>query len=246
MQIDTPALTHERRFFAVMAVAALAVVFAGFAPSYYLQPLFHVTTTPSGRPLPLPIPPVVHVHAVLFSVWIVVFGVQAGLVAAGRVATHRRLGVATAFLIPAMLVTGVLTAIRGGRDGWSPGGPFADALGFMAVGLFDIVIFTTLATAGVYFRRRSDLHRRLMLFATLGGLMWPAITRIPGIAPHVPAMFGLLGLLLLTPVARDFWRRSRMRWISLALSVGIAATLPLRAAVGQSEAWHRVAAWLVR
>jgi hypothetical protein len=246
MQTETLALAHDRRFFALMALAALLTVFAGFAPSYYLQSVFHVTTAPNGRPLPEILPPVVHVHAVIFSLWIVVFGVQAGLVATGHVATHRRLGVAAAFLIPTMVITAVLTAIRGGRDGWNPGGPYADALGFMLVGLADITVFSTLATAGVYFRRRPELHRRLMLYATLGGLMWPAITRTWFIAPRLPAMFALLASLLFIPVVRDFWRRSPARWVSLSLAVAILATIPLRAAVARTETWHHVAAWLIR
>jgi hypothetical protein len=244
MSIDTPALARDRRFFAIMAAAALATVFAGFAPSYYLRPVLHIAAEPSGRPIAATLPAIVHVHAALFSLWIVLFGTQAGLVATGRVGLHRRLGAISALIIPAMLVTGVLTAIQGARDGWNPGGPFGDPLGFMLVGLVDIGIFTTLATAGLYFRRRPDLHRRLMLFATLGGLMWPAITRTFFIAPRLPAMLGLLGVLVLAPVVRDFRLRSSMRWLSLTLAIGIIASLPLRGVVARTAAWHQVAAWM--
>jgi hypothetical protein len=228
-----------------MAAAALIVVFAGFAPTYYLRSALHLTVGPSGQPLTPHLPPFVHLHAVVFSLWIVVFGAQAGLVAAGRVTMHRRLGMIAAWLIPAMIVLGVATAIRGARDGRNPGGPFPDALGFLIVGFADITVFGTLAAAGIWFRRRPDLHRRLMLFATLGGLMWPAITRLWFVAPHLPAMLGLFAALVLAPTVRDFWLRSRTRWISLAVSVALLARFPLTAAIGNSDAWRRFAAWLV-
>lgn len=245
MANESLAVARDRRFFAWMAAAALVVVFAGFAPSYYLRALLHVTTAPNGRALAPSLPPLVHVHAVVFSLWVVVFVAQAGLVAAGRVATHRRLGMAAAGLIPVMLVTGLVTAVQGGRDGWSPGGPFTDPLGFMIVGVTDITVFATLAAAGVYFRRRPEWHRRLMLFATLGGLMWPAITRTWFIAPRLPVMFALLGGLLLAPTVRDFRQASPARWLSLALTVAILATFPGRTLIGHTAAWRRLAAWLI-
>jgi hypothetical protein len=243
--MDAQILARDRRFFALMAGAALLVVIAGFTPTYYLRSVLHMTVGPNGKPLTPHIPPVVQIHALVFSLWIVTFGAQAGLVATGRVATHRRLGMIAAWLIPAMIVLGIATAIRGARDGWNPGGPYRDALGFLIVGFADITVFGTLATAGIWFRRRPDLHRRLMLFATLGGLMWAAITRIWFVAPHLPAMLGLFAALVLAPTVRDFWLRSRTRWISLAVSVALLARFPLSAAIGNSDAWRRFAAWLV-
>jgi hypothetical protein len=243
--MEAQALARDRRFFALMAAAALLVVFAGFAPTYYLRSALHLTVGPNGKPLAPHIPPVVQIHAIVFSLWIVTFGVQAGLVATRRVAMHRRLGMIAAWLIPIMIVLGLVTAIRGARDGWNPGGPFPDALGFLIVGFADLTVFGTLAAAGIWFRRRPDLHRRLMLFATLGGLMWPSITRIWFIAPHLPAMLGVFATLVLAPTVRDFWLRSRTRWISLAVSVALLARFPLSAAIGNSDVWRRFAAWLV-
>src|SRR3712207_2906720 len=73
---------RERMFYTGMAVAAAAVVFAGFARTYYLKPYFG---TPSLTPL-------LHLHGVLFTSWIVLFVVQTTLVAVRRVNVHRRLG----------------------------------------------------------------------------------------------------------------------------------------------------------
>jgi hypothetical protein len=116
----------------------------------------------------------------------------------------------------------------------------------MIVGVGDIAVFTGLACAGLSLRlRRPDLHKRLMLLATLGGLMWPAITRMPIIAGRFVPMFGLLATLVLAPAVRDFWRGSRARWVTLLVSLGILATFPLRVVIGTSTQWRAFATWLV-
>ena len=186
-----------------------------------------------------------HVHALLFSGWVGLLVVQAALVSRDRVATHRRLGRLGMGLLPIMLATGLLTSVKGARDGWNPGGPFPDALSFMFVGIADIAVFTALTAAGLALRGRPDFHKRLMLLGTIGGLMWPAITRMPVVAGRVPLMFGLLTALVLAPAVRDVLARSRARWLSLGVGLGVLATFPLRTAIGNSDAWRAFAAWLI-
>jgi len=239
-------LVDDRRFFAGMACAALAVVFSGFAMSYYLWPITRAIHYPAGQPISSSIPVIVHLHAIAFSAWILLLLAQVSLVMTGRVAVHRRLGGLAAGLIPIMVVTGLLTAGRGARDGWNPGGPFPDGLGFMIVGVADIAVFTGLAVAGLAWRRRPDVHKRLMLLATLGGLMWPAITRLPILSGRFVPMFALQSTLVLAPAIRDLWRGAPTRWVSLLLGLGILATFPLRVVVGTGETWRAFATWLVR
>jgi hypothetical protein len=145
------------------------------------------------------VPPFIRVHALVFSTWMLLFIAQNALVVSGRMDVHRRLGIAGAVLVPVMTVLGILTAIRGGRDGWNPGGPFADPEAFLAVGIGDICVFSGFAVAGLCYRRRPTIHKRLMLLATLGGLIWPAITRMSYVAGRPAAMFGLLIGLVLAP-----------------------------------------------
>jgi hypothetical protein len=243
---ESPVATAERRFFATMAFVSLAVVFAGFATSYYLWPLTQATRFPGGQPISRSLPLVVHLHALAFSGWIVLLALQGALVARGEAATHRRLGRLAAWLLPVLLVTGVLTSLTGARAGWNPGGPYRDALSFMFVGVADLIVFTTLTGTGLALRRRPALHQRLMLLGTLGGLMWPAITRMPLVAGRLPLMFGLLVALVLAPAIRDLLSRSKGRWLSLGVGLGILATFPLRVAIGNSPAWRSLAAWLVQ
>jgi hypothetical protein len=85
-----------------------------------------------------------------------------------------------------------------------------------------------------------------MLLGTIGGLMWPAITRMPIVAGRFPLMFGLLATLVLAPAARDLLTRSRARWLSLVVGLAVLATFPLRIAIGSSSEWRAFAAWIVQ
>jgi hypothetical protein len=239
-------LRGEGGFFVGMAVVACATVFFGFAPSYYLKAVTHVTHYPTGLPVSPSLPPLVHVHAVAFSTWMLLFLGQSTLVAAGRTDIHRRLGVAAAALVPVMIVLGLMTAIRGAKDGWNPGGPYPDALAFMIVGVTDIVIFSTFVLAGLGLRGRPDVHKRLMALGTVGGLMWPAITRMPYVAGRPIVMFSLLGALVLALAARDRVVQGRIHPVSLWGGLLILAAFPVRVAIGVTSGWHDLAAWLVR
>lgn len=238
-------LGADRRFFALMAGAALMVVGAGFASSYYLWPLTRAARFAGGQPISPSLPAIVHAHALLFSLWIVLLAVQAGLIGAGRAVAHRTLGRAAAALVPLMLLTGGLTAVQGARDGWNPGGPYRDALSFMFVGVADLIVFATLTTAALVWRRNRDVHMRLMLLGTLGGLMWPAVTRMPGLAGRFGLMLGLYAALALAPAVRDLVVRARLRWLSVSVGVAILVSFLLRPAIGNSPAWRALAAWLI-
>jgi hypothetical protein len=240
------AVSSDRRFFMAMSIVTLAVVFLGFSTSYYLWPLTRATHYPNGRPISPTLPLIVHVHAVAFSAWIVLFAAQVALVASGRTATHRRLGIISAWLVPILIVAGILTAIRGARDGWSPAPVFVDALSFMAVPLGDIVVFTALVVGALVFRERPELHKRLMLLGTVGGLTWPAITRIPTLNGRFLPMLTLFAALVLAPAARDFWNASKQRWVTLFVGLGIIASILMRPLIGSTAAWRAFADWLVK
>jgi len=66
------------------------------------------------------LPAFVHVHAALFSLFMLLVVAQTAFVAADRVALHRKLGLLTAALIPVMLVLGWETMIFGARRGHPP------------------------------------------------------------------------------------------------------------------------------
>jgi hypothetical protein len=101
--------------------------------------------------------------------------VQVRLVAIRRTDLHRRLGVLGALLAALVVVAGTATSIAAARRGYTPGPP---PLVFLAIPLGDLLVFSVLITTALLFRRRSDIHRRLMPLAALS-LLTPAISRIP-------------------------------------------------------------------
>lgn len=239
-----PATTHSR-FFLGMAIAATAVVFAGFAPTYYLRSISHVARYPSGQVVSSTLPLLIHVHALVSTAWLLLLFTQTWLVSTDRVSTHRKLGVAGAGLGLGLVVLGVLTALRGARDGWNPGGPFHDSIGFLAVTLGDVLLFSGFVVAALYWRRRPEWHKRFMLLGTLAGLMWPAITRMPLIAPHPGRMFGLLIALVVALPMRDYVTERRLHPASTWGAVAILLSFPVRVAIGSSGVWHILAARII-
>src|SRR3546814_7533931 len=162
-----PSHTGERRLYSAAAVLALALVFAGFARTYYLRSAF------DGPPLTL----LLYVHGSVMTSWLVLFIVQARLAARGHAGVHRRLGAFGALLALAVLVLGSMVAVTGARLGHSPPGA-PPPLVFLAVPLGDMLVFALLVGAALWFRRRSDIHKRLMLLGCVG-LLTAALARIP-------------------------------------------------------------------
>jgi hypothetical protein len=224
---------HEHRLFVAMAVTALLVVVWGFTPTFFLR-----------RPDLPPLPGLVVAHGVVYTAWALLFLGQALLVTAGRVRVHRRVGLAGTILMLAMIPLGYFTAIAGARRGHNPA-RWPDALAFLAIPLVDVAVFGVLATAGVLLRRRPAAHKRLMLLATLSLLAAP-LGRIPVVGDSAALTIGVYALLALICPLADWIGTRRVHPAFIWGTALVVGTLPLRVALGFSDAWHRVAEWLTR
>ncbi|MFL5475139.1 MAG: hypothetical protein ACJ8A6_05525, partial [Gemmatimonadales bacterium] len=178
---------RTRRFYVWMAVAIAITVFVGFSRSYFLKGWYG---TPELSRL-------LHLHGLVFTTWVLFFVAQTALVASGRTYLHRRMGVAGAVLALLVLVVGTTVAImrvKSGRPSPIPGVP---ALSFLAIPLFDMVVFAILVGTALYFRRRLETHKRLMTLAMISLLAAP-IARIhfPLLPPGPPTFFGLPDLFI--------------------------------------------------
>ena len=226
---------RDRWFFTGMAVAALLTVLAGFAPTYYLKGAF-------GAP---PLSTLVHLHGMLFTSWILLFLTQTSLIAARRTDLHRRLGIAGGVVAVLMLVVGYLTAVEAARRGMTPpGGP--PPLVFLSVPLGALVAFATLVGAGLYNRRRSETHKRLMLLATIV-LLTPAIARMRFIGEGGPpvAMAGTC-LFVVACLVYDRAAHGRVHPAFLWGGLFVILSFPVRLATGRTGPWLSIAEWLTR
>jgi hypothetical protein len=236
-----PATASRRRprwFYTSMGIVATLVVVAGFGGSYYGM------ATGAGS-----LPPLVKVHGLVFALWLILFIAQTTLVAARRVAVHRRLGYAAAALAPAMVGLGYATAIEGARRGFDLN--FTnDPLGYMVFPLGSITAFTVLAAGGFWYRRRPEVHKRLMLLATVGPLMNAPLAHL---FAHTEALRGrallflcVMLVLLFACAVYDRLTCGRFHPVSLWGAVALFAWGNLQAVViGPSGGWHRFAAWLI-
>ena len=227
---------RERIFYTGMAVAILATVFAGFSRTFYLRPYF---------PQVQALIPLLILHGVVFSSWIVLFITQTTLVAAKRTRTHMRLGIAGGILAASMVAIGTVTAIVRAKGAVSPI-PGVNALSFLTIPLGDMLVFAILIGAAFYFRRKPDVHKRLMLLATIG-ILPAAVARLPfdfiqRVGPL--AFFGLSDLFIIPCLVYDLATRGRPHRATVLAGALIVASHPLRLIIGGTHTWIAFATWL--
>jgi hypothetical protein len=225
---------RDRWFFPAMAIAAALTVFVGFARTYYLKDVFESPALSS----------LLHIHGILFTLWILLFVTQTSLIAASRSDIHMRLGIGGFVLALFMILVGYLVAVEGARLGHSP--PWAPPpLVFLSVPLGAIVTFAVLVGAGLYNRHRSATHKRLMLLATIT-LLSPAIARMPVIGGKPQLTMLLTSLFVVVCMLYDRATHGRVHPAFLWGGLFVIASLPLRAAIGRTDAWLPFARWVTQ
>ena len=227
---------RERLFYTGMVVAIVITVFAGFSRTFYLRPYFQTQ----------PLIPLLVLHGVVFSSWMVLLITQTTLIATKRTRTHMRLGIAGGVLASLMIVIGTVTALVRAK-GPSPV-PDVNPLSFLTIPLGDILVFAILVSAAFYFRRRADVHKRLMLLATIG-ILPAAVARWPFafIQQYGPlAFFGLSDLFIVPCLIYDFVTRGRPHRATVLGGALIVISHPLRLVIGSTHAWLAFATWLTR
>ena len=230
----SPPPTAERWFYLGMTGAILLIVFAGFAPSFYLRGYL------APRAPMEPMTALVMLHGLLFTSWVVLFAAQVGLISADRRALHKRLGVLGFGLVVAMAIVGMLAALHGVSRHTGP--PQFAPLAWLAVPLLDVPVFTTLIAIGLYNRRVPQVHKRLMLIATIGMLM-PAMGRLQLPVPFPVVIATTYGLALGALVAWDIKSQGHVHRVTIGGGSFLIASWVFRLAVMQTAAWLSFAAW---
>jgi hypothetical protein len=226
---------RERFFYTGMSIVIAIIVFAGFSRTWFLRPYF---------PQVQPLIPVLILHGIIFSSWIALFVTQTTLVATKRIRTHMRLGIAGGVLAGAMIIIGTVTAIIRAK-GPSPI-PDINPLSFLTVPLGDLLVFGILIGLAFYYRRKMDIHKRLMLLATIG-ILPAAVARLPFtfIEQGGPlAFFGLSDLFIIPCLIYDIISRGRPHRATVLGGALIVISHPLRSIIGGTHAWIAFATWL--
>jgi len=190
----------DRWFYVIVTTFVILVNVVAFSPS-----LLNV----SMRTVPLPLTSIDLAHSLVSVTWLLVFMAQVTLVAAGRVTVHRQLGVFGVLLSAAFIVVTWLMLVEGARRGFDlsgalvPRGTSVDPGAFLAPAAALIPVGAFVAAA-VWYRRRSAIHKRLMMLALLSSTGAP----IAHVVGHWPAFgpYVLTGgtVILFLPVIGDW------------------------------------------
>jgi hypothetical protein len=232
-----PALSGERRFYTIMAAIVLISTFVGFAPSYYLRFVI-------APPHPFePLTPLVFIHGLVFSSWVMLFAVQTMFVAGGRIDLHRRLGTFGFALILVMIPLALAVAIGGiARPLTAP--PGIAPLSWVAVPLLDVPLFAGLILAALANRRRPLTHKRLMM-AAMVDMLRPSLGRLLpmlGFGGPLPLLGPLVFLLPL--IGWDLYSRGRVHPATMIGAGAVAAVTIATPLVWETQAWLMIAAYL--
>lgn len=213
-----------RSVFACLQLYMAAIVLAGFAPSFYLQPERAMTMHW-----------IIHVHAGVMTLWIAFMAVQGVLPATGRTALHRTLGWWGAGVAGLVMVTGVMITVKGVHDAWDPFG-LGSGEAFAAIPFRDLVTFGTFFAVGLLTRKSApEAHKRMMTLATLSVI--PAgLARMAAYTPewgitvlnHAP---------IAVMIAWDLWTRRRVLTSTWLGSGFLVAMTPLCIAMSQTGWW---------
>ena len=219
-------------FFSTMSVAMAVVVGVGFTRTYSVR-------IAAGT-----VSPLVHLHGAVFASWMILFIVQALLVARGQNRMHRRVGVIGGFLAAVILVNGTVTAIVAVRHGFhgNPPAPFEPLVFLLGAPLRDMVVFGSLSGAAIALSRDVQTHKRLMLMATIGGLVPAGAGRL-----FNNPVFGLVLFFVLLAAGPVYDWLSRRRvygayiW-GIAVTIGTSVIFPL---LGLTSGWQLFARVLI-
>jgi len=226
---------RDRRFYLFIAILTAALVFAGFARTFYLNGVF-------AR---LHLPSLFIVHGVVFSSWLVVLVAQTALVSARQIRIHQKLGYASIAIVVAMLVLGWIMSVQAAQRGFTPpGGP--PPLAFLAFQLFGLFAFIGLIAAAYLLRNRPETHKRLMIGATIL-ILTPAVARIFLISTTnavLPKTLAVQFGLFLACMAYDFVTRKRVHgaylWSAAAFLLFVFGSM----FAGNTRPWLAIAHWI--
>jgi hypothetical protein len=225
----------EDKFFVGMSLLLLATVLVGFAKSYFLAGLIQA-------PLPNQL---IHIHAALFSCWIVLLIAQASFISANRFDLHRQFGLFGFGLASGMTIIGVMAATDSLRRIKMVG--HIDMRTFYAVPMFDIIVFAVLVFFAYRWRHDPATHKRLILIASItivdAATGRDPLTKITQL-PYLNNVFTQLYTVLLAGF--DLWYLKRIHRATLTAGLFSIVMLLVAIPIGSMGPWMAFANWMLR
>jgi hypothetical protein len=228
---------RKRQFFLVASCLALLITFVGFFKTFILPSARGTFTAPA----------VIYIHGSLLFLWTMLLVTQSTLIQMRNVKLHRRLGFLSLGLVPGVVISTMAVGVYVmKRDLALGGGQVAIS---SLVGTFTTpIIFAVLVTVAIIYRRRPELHKRLMLLAMIA-IIWPAFFRFRHYFPSVANPEFLFGFVLPQSMilAAILWEKFTIGHVHvLYLTVGLALVAENFAefCLFDSSGWRVLANWL--
>ena len=231
-------IASPTRFPSIAVAALAAVTVAAFARTYYFRVL-------SDLP---PLTQAAHIHGIISTLWLALHFTQARLIAAHRVALHKRLGIFTASVGVVLAVQAFQLAVHGVAAGRAP--PGRNPLEFLSVPMGTITMFALFVATALVLRRRREWHKRFMLLASMA-LLIPAAGRLDSMImvplglPRAIIGFWLTFAFVAWAWANDWRKLGRIHPAYLIGGIALLISVPLRRSIGFTDAWLPVAHWLI-
>jgi hypothetical protein len=202
--------TSENNFFSITAIWFLLIVFAGFAPSFYLLNLYED---------PEPVPTHLVIHGVVHTIWVLLYAIQAFLIRNMNYSLHKALGLFGLVVMILMVPTGMFPVVFK----FYSGDTTIDGAGHNVFRFLFCYLFFAMA---FYQRKQPFLHKRYML-ACMNMLMGAAIFRISMDIGLVESQLFNKGLQILPAVALFIFDFINYRKIVPVDLISIAAVLAI-------------------
>lgn len=200
----------ESRYYVGIGIALLAIVVWGFTRSFYLRPFFavHHALDLSGTAR---VPPLVVMHGLLLTAWFGLFAVQVWLAGTRRINVHRQLGIAGAVVAVLLVLSSAATMLYAVPRLDLAHIPRDITVTLVVGNSLALTYFSLLVGTAIWLRRRRpDVHKRLMVLASISILV-PALARIGDMLgnPALVIVGGTIALWLSLAVY-DFVSRKRL------------------------------------
>ncbi len=235
--VDRGTLQLDRLFYVVAASIMVIVTAVGFR-GFLLQGKGF-----GGGDMTSQIVPLIVVHGLAMFSWVIFFFIQSVLILIGNRRLHMAIGPVGGVIAATIVILGSVAASLSVRFNPELYKPFGGARFFLVEMLTEMLLFGALVAIGLKYRRRPEVHRPVMLLATIsiiGGSLGRCpyigqLALLPPLYAYVPPLlFGALLFLIQWGMTR-----AANRWYAIGYA-GIVLVFFVSVALGNTMLWNQM------
>lgn len=225
------------RYFLTAAYLSLAVVIIGFWKTF-IVPSFKGTFVA---------PPVIYIHGALLFAWTLFLVLQSILIRRKNLKLHRKIGWAGPVLMMGVAVSTIVAGVYVLHRDIAAGGDHIAMSSFLGT-VTTSIIFVALVTVGIMYRRRPEVHKRLMLLAMIS-IIWAAFGRFRHYFP--PFEQAMLVFQVIVPLSMiviamlwEKFTKGRIHPVYFIVGVPLIAETITETLLFDTPVWQSVSRWI--